>query len=193
MELYSGQGRVSLAKRGPDGKVDRKSWFFVGNVPDFTVNFRTGEINMSVEELKDEVLEIVCGSAVRTSRQLIPADHHIDCDVNADVAEFDIGDGAPFEYELSFEGVNTAMTSTIKKEPSDLKAFPRWRVYLHRVTFTPAEKWPLISDDIASIQVSATAHKDELKNNKRGTVQRIHKESFSGLRSKDLQLDGVTV
>lgn len=183
MELYSGQGRVNLTKRRADGKVDPRERFFVGNVPHFSVNFLTGEVSMTVDEMKDEVLEIVCGSAVRRQlQQIVPSDHHVDGDAVGDVSEFEIGDSAPFEYQLLFQGVNTAMTNNAGR-------FPRWRVYLHRVTFTAGEGWSLIGDDIVSIKVSGMAHKDELNGNKRGLVQRIHNESVSGLRSQDLRLD----
>lgn len=185
MELYSGQGRVNLNKRGPDGKVNPRSRFFVGNVPHFSVNFRTGEITLSVDEMKDETLEIICGSALRASRQIIPADHHIDGDIEADISEFDIGDGAPFEYELTFEGVNRAMTTETGR-------MPRWRVRLHRVTFTVGEGWDFISEEIVSVKISGMAHKDELNSNKIGTIQRIHRESVSGLRTQDIRLDKAT-
>lgn len=187
MELYSGQGRVNLNKRRADGTVDPRSRFFVGNVPHFSVNFKTGEVSMTVDEMKDEVLEIVCGSAMSLqSQQIVPSDHHVDGDVQADISEFEIGDGAPFEYQLMFQGVNTAGCNNANR-------FPRWRVYLHRVTFTAGEGWDLIGDDIVSIKISGMAHKDEHNGNKIGLVQRIHNESTSGLRSRDLQLDKASV
>lgn len=187
MELYSGQGRVNLNKRRADGSVDPRERFFVGNVPHFSVNFRTGEVSMTVEEVKDEVLEIVCGSAVNLQqKQIVPADHHVYDDIQADISEFEIGDSAPFEYQLMFQGVNTAGVNSAGR-------FPRWRVYLHRVTFTAGEDWNLIGDDIVSVKVSGMAHKDELKGNKRGLVQRIHNESTSGVRYQDLQLDKASV
>lgn len=184
MELYSGQGRVNLNKRDASGKVDPRARFFVGNAPHFSVNFKTGEVNLSVDEFKDEVLEIICGSSLQQSHEVIPADHHVDGDVEADISEFDIGDGAPFEYELTFEGVNTASVNNAGR-------MPRWQVRLHRVTFTPSEGWDLIGEDITSVKISGMAHKDELKDGKRGTVRRIHRESASGLRVQNASLEAV--
>lgn len=185
MELYSGQGRISLAKRNPDGTKQKR--FFLGNCPNFRTNFLTGEISISVDEIRPEMLEIVCGSIPRKVDTLIiqPGDGE-PSDIQATAMEYEINDSIPFEYELSFEGFNVATGDSTGN-------FPQWRVYLYRVTLTSGEGWDFISDQFAVVKISGMAHKDELHNNKRGIVQRIHRESTTGLRLQDMRMDKATV
>lgn len=180
MELYSGQGRVLLAKKNPDGTLQKR--FFVGNAPFFSVNFLTGDIQLVIDELKDETLEIICGSGKQEESVIVPADEHgINPDLEYAASRFEIGDAAPSVYQLTFDGVNTASTT-----PNGL-AFPKWKLTLFHVTFTPAEGWDFISQEIISIKVSGMAHKDEAHNGKRGAIYRLHSESVTGLRTTDLR------
>lgn len=185
MELYSGQGRIFLAKRNPDGTKQKR--FFLGNCPNFNANFLTGEFNISVDEFKPETLEIVCGSVARKVNTTIiqPGDGER-CDIQAEAFEYQINDSVPFEYELSFEGFNVATGDSTGN-------FPQWRVYLYRVTMTCGEGWDFISDEFAVVKISGMAHKDESHDNKRGVVQRVHRESVTGHRLQDSRCDKATV
>lgn len=156
MELYSGQGRISLTKLNPDGSVQPE--FFLGNAPFFSVNFRTGDVEIVLDELKDESLEIICGSPVSK---------------NDEATTFTIGEGSPFEYRLVFSGINTASEDS------------RWRVELARVNFSASEGWDFISEEFAKIKIRGVARVDE--SGKRGMVYRLHKESVTGNRLTNAQ------
>lgn len=147
MELYSGQGRIFLDRK------DGSKRFFLGNAPKFVVNFKTGDLEIVSDELSDGALEVLCGSRQR------------------DDGGFEIGDGSPFEYELTFEGVNTACGN---KE---------LRVVLGQVKLTSTERWDLIGDDFATFKVTGNAGKDET--GKRGVVYRTHQEAQTGNRVID--------
>lgn len=185
MELYSGQGRIFLAKRNADGTKQKR--FFLGNCPNFRANFLTGEFTISVDEFKPETLEIVCGSVAREVDTAViqPGDGE-PCDIKATAFQYEINDSVPFEYELSFEGFNVATGDSTGN-------FPQWRVYLYRVTMTCGEGWDFISDEFAVVKISGMAHKDEVHNNKRGVVLRVHRESVTGYRMKDSQTEIASV
>lgn len=180
MELYSGNGKISLAKRRADGSTEPR--FFIGNCSRFTANFRTGELQLVIDQLKDETLEIVCGAKAIPDKAVLEWEGG-EPPEERNATRFDVDDAAPFEYELSFEGKNTAAS-----QPASWGTdFSHWRVHLFRVTMSAGENWDLISDDFASIKISAMAHKDERHENKRGRVYRIHKEMITGNRLTDAQ------
>lgn len=156
MELYSGQGRITLAKYDNNGELGPR--FFFGNVPLFSVNFQTGEIKLKIDELRDESLEILCGSPAQ----------QVDGGL-----QFEIGKGIASKFKLTFDGVNTAMNNR------------RWRVELPQVTLGPATNWEFIGEEFVTISLSGLAH--ENASGSRGTVYRQHQESTTGDRLTDMQ------
>lgn len=188
MEVYSGQGRLRAAKL--DAKGDGEI-YFVGNVPKFTVNFRTGEIEFYVERLDDVNLEVICGSTLRKSTTAEFTSLASD-DLRAQypdhqVLAYDIGESAPFEYALYFDGIDTATT--------DAKGVG-WgrliRLELFRVITTAGQNFDLISDDFASVRITAQARSDERHGGKRGKffvierfdTEKAKRESVTGMRVK---------
>jgi hypothetical protein len=188
MELYSGQGKLRAAKL--DAKGNMGDVRFVGNVPRFTVSFLTGEIEFYVQRLDEVNLEVICGSTLRpstTNEFTSLADDDLRAQYpNHNVLAFDIGESAPFEYALFFDGIDTAT--------SDAKGVG-WgrlvRLELHRVITRAGQNFDLISDEFASVKITAEARCDERHQGKRGkffVIERFDKgprqESVTGLRLK---------
>lgn len=191
MDIYSGQGKLYAAKRDLHGNAVEK--FFCGNVPKFTVNFLTGEVEFFLEELKTENLEIICGSALKevpTDLSLLGNWISFDSEdaqksfrashPQMKMFEYDVTKSAPFEYVLQFEGVNTATS-----HGTTWKHFVR--VALFRVVTNSGQGFQLISDDFACIKIVGEAKEDETKGHKRGKLWwvDIHKESVTGMRLTD--------
>lgn len=184
MELYSGQGKLRAAKldaRGNMGEIR-----FIGNIPKFTVDFLTGEVEFFVERLDDVNLEMICGSTLRqstTEEFTALTDDDLRAQYpNHSVLAYDIGESAPYEYALFFDGVDTA-TAGVNGNWGRLV-----RLELHRVITKAGQNFDLISSEFASVKVTAEACRDERHGNKRGkffVIERFAKksrESITGLR-----------
>lgn len=187
---YSGAGKIYGAKR--DVKGNYGAVFFCGNAPQFKVDFNTGDIEIAFEEMFRETLEIICGSASQPATvagfsSLAPDDFKHKYP-EAEVLEFEMGQSAPFEYGLFFEGFNTAgnyiemgrasydahiessapdgthPTRRLKRHFSSMI-----RVELFRVFTQSASSITLIGDDIICMAVKAHAEFDEIRR-KRGRI-----------------------
>lgn len=159
MDYYSGQGQLAAAKKNTDGSLGPR--FRLGNVPRAVIDFSGRKLQIDIEQLSLETLEIICG----TVPKLVDG-----------VLEMEIGNGSPFEYELFFNGVNTASNN----KPMS--------AHLYRVTFGPTESWELIGDGIAAARVSAKIYEDETRGGKVGQLFYAHKESETGNRLTDMRV-----
>ena len=159
MDYYSGQGQLSAAKRNADGSLGPR--FRLGNVPRFNVNVADGILEIHIEELSSETLELICGA-----RNISTSDQHV-------IVEF--GDGAPFEYELFFQGINTAADNR------DMVG------HFYRVRFGPSKSWDLIGEDFSKAVVNAYLYQDETRDNKRGVLSYRHREAETGMRLTNAQ------
>ncbi len=189
MELYSGQGKLRAAKLDAKGNLGEIR--FVGNVPKFTVNFLTGEVEFHVERLDDVNLEIICGSTLRqstTAEFTALADDDLRTQYpDHNVLAYDIGESAPYEYALFFDGIDTATVAA-----KGIGWGRLIRVELFRVITTAGQNFDLITDGFASVKISAEARFDERHNSKRGKFFVIElfdkgqaqQESITGLRLK---------
>lgn len=159
MDYYSGQGHVTAAKRNAGGSLGLK--FRLGNVPRVVVDFANRKFTVDVEQLSYETLEIICGSVPKRV---------------GDRLQLEIGDGAPFEFELFLNLKNMATD----EQPLD--------GHLYRVVFKSAEHWELLGNDISFARIPGQMLRDETRGGKVGMITYTHKESQTGNRLTDMRL-----